>query len=65
VVSGVIGPSEQQELLSTLGPVCGAGRRGVLRFPAVGRTGSLGAAAGLVRPHLPSEPFPVRAIYFD
>src|SRR5258708_454393 len=65
VVSGVIGPSEQQELLSALGPVCGAGRRGILGFPAVAGLARSERLLDLVRPHLPSEPFPVRAIYFD
>jgi len=53
VVSGSIGPSEQQELLSTLGPVCGAGRRGVLRFPAVAGLARSERLLGWVRPHLP------------
>jgi hypothetical protein len=65
VCSGVIGQTEQQELLSTLGPVCGAGRRGILSLPAVARLARSERLLGLVRPHLPSEPLPVRAIYFD
>jgi len=65
VCSGVISPTEQQELLSTLGPVCGVGRRGILGFPVVAQLARLKRLLDLVRPHLPSEPLPVRAIYFD
>jgi hypothetical protein len=65
VVSGVIEAAEQQQLLSTLGPVCGAGRRGLLDIPAVAALARSARLLDLVRPHVPSEPFPVRAIYFD
>jgi hypothetical protein len=65
IVSRVIGITEQQELLSTLGPVSGAGRRGLLALPAVAAFARSARLLDLIRPHLPSEPFPVRAIYFD
>ena len=65
IVSRVIGVAEQQELLSTLGPISGAGRRGLLALPAVAALARSARLLDLIRPHLPSEPFPVRAIYFD
>ena len=54
-----------QELLSVLGPVSGAGRRGLLAVPAVAVLACAPQFLDLVRPHLAAEPFPVRAIYFD
>lgn len=65
VVPRVIETEEQRELLSTLGPVAGAGRRGLLALPAVAALARSARLLDLVRPHLPSAPFPVRAIYFD
>jgi Phytanoyl-CoA dioxygenase (PhyH) len=65
VVPLVIGDDEQRKLLSSLGPVSGAGRRGLLALPAVAELARSPLLLNLVRPHLPSEPFPVRAIYFD
>ena len=56
VCSGVIGPTEQQQLLSTVGLVSGAGSRGILGFPAVAGLARSERLLGLVRPHLPSEP---------
>lgn len=65
VIPRVIALAEQRELLSTLGPVSGAGRRGLLALPAVSKLARSPRLLDLVRSHLPSEPFPVRAIYFD
>ena len=65
IISGVIKAADQQELLSALGPVSGAGRRGLLALPPVASLGRSARLLDLVRPHLTSEPFPVRAIYFD
>ncbi len=65
VVPRVIEADEQLQLLSTLGPVSGAGRRGLLALPAVAELARSHRLLDLIRPHLPSEPFPVRAIYFD
>ena len=65
IVPRVIEADEQRELLSTLGPVSGAGRRGLLSLPAVAELARSPRLLDLIRPHLPSEPFPVRAIYFD
>jgi hypothetical protein len=65
VVRSVIASDELQELLLALGPVSGAGRRGLLALPAVAELACSARLLDLIRPHLPSEPFPVRAIYFD
>ena len=65
VVPGVINADEQRELISTLGPVAGAGRRGLLALPAVAELARSPRLLDFIRPHLTSAPFPVRAIYFD
>ena len=65
VVSSIMGAAEQEALVSTLGPIPGAGRRGLLALPEVASLTRSARFLDLVRPHLPSEPFPVRAIYFD
>ena len=65
VVPRAIEADEQRELLATLSPVSGAGRRGLLALPAVAELARSPRLLDLIRPHLPSEPFPVRAIYFD
>ncbi len=64
-VSRVIETDEQRGLLSALGPLSGAGRRGLLALPAVAELARSPRLLALVRPHLPSEPLPVRALYFD
>ena len=65
LVRGVIETDEQRELLATLGPVSGAGRRGLLALPTVAELARSPRFLALVRPHLAAEPFAVRAIYFD
>jgi len=65
MVERVIEESEQRELISVLGPVSGAGRRGLLGLPRVAKLARSTRLLDLVRPHLPSEPVPVRGIYFD
>lgn len=65
VASGVLDADEQRQLTTILGPVSSAGRRGLLALPAVARLARSLRVLALVRPHLPSEPVPVRAIYFD
>jgi len=64
VVPRAIESGEQRELLSTLGPVSGAGRRGLLALPTVARLARSPRLLNLIRPYLPAEPLPVRAIYF-
>ncbi len=61
----VLVPAEQSELRSVLGPLPVAGRRGLLAVPLVARLSRSPRLLGLARPHLPSEPFPVRALYFN
>jgi hypothetical protein len=65
LASGILDAAERQELLSSVGPVSGAGRRGLLAVPAVAALARSERLLELVRPHLPREPLPVRAIYFD
>ena len=65
VVPRVIEAEELGELLAVLGPVSGAGRRGLLNLQAVAALARSPGLLDLVRPHLPTEPFPVRTIYFD
>ena len=65
MLRGAIQPDEQRELLSLLGPAPKAGRRGLLAEPAVQRLARGERILRLIRPHLPEEPLPVRAIYFD
>lgn len=65
LVRGVLDAAEQQALREALGPVEGAGRRGLLNRPEVGGLARSARLVQLVRPHVGGEPFPVRAIYFD
>jgi Phytanoyl-CoA dioxygenase (PhyH) len=65
IVPGVLDTTEQRELATLLGPVSGAGRRGLLGLPAVSALARSSRLLDIVRPHLTSEPLPVRAIYFD
>ena len=65
IIPGVLEKAEQEELLSKLGPISGAGRRGLLGLSAVALLAKSPRLLTLVRPHVPSEPRPVRAIYFD
>lgn len=61
----VLSADERRELVSLLGPVSSAGRRGLLALPAVAELARSARMLELIRPHVPTEPFPVRAIYFD
>jgi hypothetical protein len=54
-----------ENLLSALGPISSAGKRGLLAMPAVAEFARSAHILDLIRPHLPVEPVPVRAIYFD
>lgn len=65
MIPGVLEAPERQEWIERLGPVTGAGRRGLLAEPAVAAFARSPRLLALVRPHLPAEPLPVRAIYFD
>jgi hypothetical protein len=65
IARAVIDRATQEELLSALPPVAAAGRRGMLREPAAQSLARSEKILVLLRPHLPAEPQPVRAIYFD
>jgi hypothetical protein len=65
IVPRVLDTTEQRELAAMLGPVSGAGRRGLLGLPPVSALARSSQLLDIVRPHLASEPVPVRAIYFD
>jgi hypothetical protein len=51
--------------IESLGPVSGAGRRGLLADDGIAELARAPRLVDLVRPHLPADPRPVRAIYFD
>ncbi len=65
VVPHVLTTSEREQLIESLGPVTGAGRRGLLALPIVAQLARSSRLLDIVRPHLPADPRPVRAIYFD
>jgi len=54
-----------EELISSLGPIRGAGRRGLMSLPVVAALAHSEQLLNLVRPYLPTNATPVRAIYFD
>ena len=64
-VSQVLGGAECEAMIDSLGPVTGAGRRGLLTVPAVAALAHSTALLDLIRPCLPSAPLAVRAIYFN
>jgi hypothetical protein len=53
------------QLIAALGPVSGAGRRGILSVQAVRELADSRLMLDLVRPHIPQEPIAIRAIYFN
>ena len=65
LVPRVLDAPKRQKLISLLGPVAGAGCRGILAVPSVSSLAPSAWLLDLIRPHLASEPVPVRAIYFD
>ena len=65
LVPGVLNAAEVERLLTALGPMNGAGRRGLLSVPEVAKFARSLRLLDLVQPHLPGKPVPVRAIYFD
>lgn len=64
LVPGVLDAAECEQLRQSLGEVDSAGRRGMLRVPAVALLAQSRLAA-LAAPFLASAPVPVRGIYFD
>jgi hypothetical protein len=65
VVPKVLAPEEVSAWISRLEPVAGAGRRAMLSESSVAALACSPRLLDLVRPFLPSEPFPVRGIFFD
>lgn len=65
LVSGLLDEKEIAELIAELGPVMGAGKRGLLRQTRVARLANSDSILSKIRPYLPIEPKPVRGIYFD
>lgn len=65
IVPSVLHAEACDSLIAALGPVGGAGRRGLLSLPAVAELAGSSRLMDLVRPLLPGEPRPVRTIYFD
>lgn len=65
LVPQVVDVGERQKLLAALGPASSAGRRGLLALPIVNELAHATKLLELVRPHLPVESIPVRAIYFN
>jgi len=65
LVRNVMNAGECLTLLEILGSVSGAGNRGLLGRPEVTALAHSDRLLNLIRPHLPAEPQPVRAIYFD
>lgn len=69
MVHGVLDRQTCDELVTSLGPVIGAGRRGLLAAPQVATLAMSPILLNLVRwhiqPHVLTNAIPVRAIYFD
>jgi ligand-binding SRPBCC domain-containing protein len=65
ILSGVLDEAECEELINQLGPVTGAGQRGILGLSPIAKLASSDPLLSLVEPHLPAQRRPVRAIYFD
>jgi len=65
IIPKILSADEIQRLSVALGATDGAGRRGLLTDPVVSHFAHSPKLIDLVRPHLPSEPRPVRAIYFN
>lgn len=64
IVPKVLDDSTCDALRTVLGDVNGAGSRGMLRIPEVAELAQT-ILANVARPHLLSNPVPVRGIYFD
>jgi hypothetical protein len=65
IVSGVLDEAKRMELINQLGPIAGAGQRGILELPPIAKLASSAPLLSLVEPHLPAQPQAVRAVYFD
>ena len=65
ILPKVLGADEIGRLQVALGVTEGAGRRGLLAEPAVAHFAHSSKLIDLLRPLLPADPQPVRAIYFN
>jgi hypothetical protein len=65
IVPGILSETDRPRLLSALGAIPGAGRRGVLGIAEIGQRARSPQLLMLAALHTGSEPRPVRAIYFD
>jgi len=65
MIPDVLNDDERAGLIDLLGHVNGAGRRGLLAEPEVKKLAWSPRLIDLVRPHLSTNPLPIRAIYFD
>lgn len=65
ISSSILQRNAVDSLAAALGPVSGAGSRGILARRVVAELAGSEPLLGLVRPHLPREPVAVRAVYFD
>ena len=65
IVPKVFGNGQKRELISALGSVNVAGRRGLMAHPIVNQFAHSAQLRDLIRAHLPAEPTAVRAIYFN
>src|SRR5262245_56474059 len=65
IVAAVIDDVTRHGLISAIGPTSRAGRRGLLALPAGFESALSTSIVNLVRPHLASDPIPVRAIFFN
>jgi Phytanoyl-CoA dioxygenase (PhyH) len=64
-VSKILSKADRQHVLSALGTIRGAGRRGVLGIAEIARWARSPQILKLASLHTRPEPRPVRAIYFD
>ena len=65
IVRHVLDRHECEDLIHALGPVPGAGRRGMLREPVVAALGTSAKILEFIQPYVGPEAVAVRAIYFD
>ena len=65
LIPSLLTQDEQQNLLDALGPVGGAGKRGVLGVPPIANLAASDRLLDFLQPFLAARPRPVRAIFFD
>src|SRR6266481_4988375 len=65
VIRHALDASQCLELIDALGPLAGAGQRGLMGVPIVAKLAYSTHLLDFVHPHLKSEPRPVRTLYFD